>query len=85
MNRHTFEEIGCGQSHNISDQTTSVAIKVADKKQGAREFVRLVEQVVSDVERGLIQHRYISRNHNYINDYKVYEEKIFVSAKTYRT
>src|SRR5699024_2610100 len=60
-----IDKIGGGRSNITSDQTASAAIKLADEKQEAKEFVSLVERAVDqlpDIERELIQLRYMSRN-----------------------
>lgn len=82
-----IDEIGGGRSNQTSDQTANAAIKIADKKQEAKEFVEKIERAVEqlpDIERDIIKLRYMSRNHNYINDYTIYEVKIPMSDKTYR-
>lgn len=82
-----IDEIGGGRSNQISDKVANAAIKLADKKLEAKEFVNLVERAVDqlpDIEKELIKKRYMSRNHNYINDYTVYEVKLPMSANTYR-
>ena|SRR5690625_2552640 len=81
-----IDEIGGGRSNQTSDQTANAAVKLADKKQEAREYVDKVEQAVEqlpDIEKELIQQRYMSRNHDYITDYTVYETKLYVSAPHY--
>src|SRR5690625_1985906 len=82
-----IDEIGGGRSNKISDNVANEAIKLADKKQEAREFVEQVEQAVDqlpEIEKELITLRYMSRNHNYISDYTVYEVNMHISDKTYR-
>lgn len=82
----SVDEIGGGRSNQISDKVGDAAIRIADEKVEAAEFVDLVEQAVDqlpDVEKELIKLRYMSRNHNYINDYTVYEVKMFISAPYY--
>lgn len=84
---YQINEIGGGRSNKTSDQTANAAIKLADKKQEAKEFVEKVERAVEqlpDVERDVIKLRYMNKNHNYINDYTIYEVKIPMSDKTYR-
>lgn len=81
-----IDEIGGGRSNQTSDQTANVAIKLADKKAEALEFVERVERAVEqlpDLEKEIIKLRYMSRNYNYINDYTVYETKLFISKPTY--
>ena len=81
-----IDEVGGGRSNNISDSTADTAIKLADKKQEAEEFVEKVERAVNqlpEIERDLIKHRYMTRNYNYISDYTVYETKLFISKPTY--
>lgn len=81
-----IDEVGGGRSNNISDSTADTAIKLADKKQEAIEFVEKVERAVNqlpDIEQDLIRHRYMTRDYNYISDYTVYETKLFISKPTY--
>lgn len=81
-----YDDIGGGRSNNISDQTANVAIELADKKQEAKEFVECVERAVEqlpDIEKDIIKLRYMSRNHNYISDYTIYEVEIPMSKPTY--
>lgn len=81
-----INEIGGGRSNKTSDQTANAAIKLADKKQEAKEFVEKVERAVEqlpDIERDLIKYRYMTRDYNYISDYTVYETKLFISKPTY--
>ena len=81
-----LDEVGGGRSNNISDSTADTAIKLADKKQEAIEFVEKVERAVNqlpDIEQDLIRHRYMTRDYNYISDYTVYETKLFISKPTY--
>ena len=81
-----IDEVGGGRSNQTSDQTADVAIKLADKKQEAKEFVEKVERAVNqlpDIERDLIKYRYMTRDYNYISDYTVYETKLFISKPTY--
>src|SRR5690625_205987 len=82
-----IDEIGGGRSNQTTDQTASAAIKLADKKQEAKEYVEKIESAVDqlpDIERDIIKLRYMSRNHNYISDYTIYEVKIPMSPNTYR-
>lgn len=81
-----IDDIGGGRSNKISDKTADAAIKLVEKKRYAKEFVDHVEYAVNqlpDIEKELIKHRYMSRNHNYINDYTVYNFKLHVSAPYY--
>lgn len=81
-----IDEVGGGKSNRTSDNVADEAIKLADEKMEAERFVRLVEQAVDqlpDIEKELIKLRYMSRNHNYINDYTVYEVKMHISAPYY--
>lgn len=81
-----IDEVGGGRSNKITDNVADTAIKLADKKQEALEFVEKVERAVDqlpDIERDIIKLRYMSKNHNYINDYTVYESKLFISKPTY--
>lgn len=85
-----IDDIGGSHSNVISDNVAKEAIKIADKKREAKEFVDHVERAVEqlpDIEKQLIKLRYMSKNHNYINDYTIYEIEMDppISAKTYRT
>lgn len=85
----SIDEIGGGRSNEISDKVGNAAIKLADEKLEARKVVELVEKAVDqlpDIEKELIQLRYMSKNHYYMNDYTVYEFKLDdpISPKTYR-
>ena len=83
-----IDEVGGGRSNNISDNTADVAIKLVDKKSEAKKYVEKIEKAVEqlpDIERELIEHRYMCKNYHYINDYTVYEVKMHISANTYRT
>lgn len=81
-----IDMIGGGQTNKVSDQTASAAIKLADEKSEAKEFVEKIERAVDqlpDIERDIIKLRYMSKNHNYINDYTIYETEIPMSKPTY--
>lgn len=81
-----IDDVGGGRSNQTSDQTADVAIKLADKKQEAIEYVKKVEAAVErlpEIERDLIRYRYMTRDYNYISDYTVYETKLFISKPTY--
>src|SRR5690625_4819676 len=74
-----IDEIGGGKSNSTSDQTANAAIKLADKKQEAREFVNKVEKAVDqlpEIEKRIIQLRYMCKDYDYISDYTIYEVKI---------
>lgn len=82
-----IDRVGGGKSNKISDNVAKEAIKLVEEKAEAKRFVTLVEKAVEqlpDIEKELIQLRYMSNNHDYINDYTVYEVMIPMSAKTYR-
>lgn len=82
-----IDEIGGGQSNVTSDKVADHVVKVLNRKQKAVEYVNMIELAVDqlpDIEKELIQLRYMSRNHNYVNDYAVYEIKMHISDKTYR-
>jgi len=82
-----LDDVGGGRSNQTSNPTADTVIKLADKKQEAEEFIEKVERAVEqlpDIERDIIKLRYMSRNHNYISDYTIYEFKIPMSANTYR-
>lgn len=81
-----IDEIGGGKSNQTSDQTASAAIKLADKKQKAKQFVKKVEAAVEqlpDLEKRIIKLRYMCRDHDYITDYTIYETKLYISAPYY--
>lgn len=80
------DDVGGGRSNQTSNQTADVAIKLADKKQEAIEFVNKIEKAVDqlpEIERDLIRYRYMTRDYNYISDYTVYETKLYISKPTY--
>src|SRR5699024_4812431 len=82
----TYDDVGSGRTNETSDQTADAAIKLVDKKAEASEFVNKVESAVNqlpEIEREIIKYRYMSRNHNYISDYTVYEVKVTMSKPTY--
>src|SRR5690625_981354 len=82
-----IDEIGGGKSNQTSDQTANAAVKLADKKQEAKEYIDKVEQAVEqlpDIEKRIIQLRYMCKDYDYISDYTIYEVKIPMSDKTYR-
>lgn len=82
----TIDEVGGGRSNKTSDKVADAAVRIADKKIEAEEFVEIVENAVNslpDLEKQLIELRYMSRDHDYINDYTVYEVKMFISAPYY--
>lgn len=83
----SIDKVGGGRSNKTSDKVADHVIKMISRKEDAIQYVEKVERAVEqlpDVERKLIQLRYMSRNHNYINDYTVYEVEMQMSAKTYR-
>lgn len=83
-----IDKIGGGRSNVISDQTANAAIKRADEKSEAEEYVSYIEFAVDqlpDIEKELIQERYMCRDHHYISDYTVYKIKMRISDKTYST
>ena len=77
---------GGGRSNVTSDEVANTAIKLADKKTEALEFVEKVERAVGqlpEIEQDIIKLRYMNKNHNYINDYTIYEVEIPMSRPTY--
>ncbi len=81
-----YDDIGGGRSNRTSDFTADAAIKLADEKQEAKEFVEKIETAVNqlpEIEKDIIKLRYMSRNHNYISDYTIYEVKVPMSKPTY--
>src|SRR5690625_3732108 len=82
-----IDEIGGGKSNQTSDQTANAAVKLADKKLEAREYVDKVEQAVEqlpDIEKRIIQLRYMCKDYDYISDYTIYDVRMPMSDKTYR-
>lgn len=82
----SIDKIGGGRSNKTSDKVGDAAIKIIDKKEEAKRYVEVVEQAVEslpEIEKELIKQRYMSRNHDYITDYTVYEIKMFISAPYY--
>lgn len=82
-----IDEVGGGRSNKTSDKTADAAIKLVDEKAKAERYVDIVERAVEqlpEIERKLIEYRYMTRNHDYISDYTVYEVKYPMSDKTYR-
>src|SRR5690625_3331053 len=80
-----IDDVGGGRSNQTSNPTADTAIKLADKKQEAIEFVSKIEAAVErlpEIERDLIKHRYMTRDYNYISDYTVYDNKLFISIQT---
>src|SRR5690625_5041049 len=81
-----IDDVGGGRSNQTANPTADTAIKLADKKQEALDFVERVEKAVEqlpEIERDLIKYRYMTRNYNYISDYTVYETKLCISKPTY--
>lgn len=79
----TIDEVGGGKSNQTSDKVGNAAVKIIDKRQEAKKYVEIVESAVStlpEIEKELIKKRYMSRNHDYITDYTVYEVEMFISA-----
>lgn len=84
-----IDDVGGGKSNQTSDKVADAAIKAADEKAEAEKYVFVVEQAVDqlpDVEKEVVELRYMSKNHDYINDYTVYElnAKQQMSPNTYR-
>lgn len=82
----TIDKVGGGRSNKTSDKVGDAAIKIIDEKEEAKRYVEVVERAVEqlpEIERELIRLRYMSRNHDYITDYTVYEVKMFISAPYY--
>jgi len=81
-----MDDVGGGRSNETSDPTANAAIKLVDEVREAREFVERVEKAVNqlpDLEKQVIEERYMCRNYDYINDYTVYEAIIPMSKNTY--
>jgi len=71
-----IDDIGGGRSNETSDKVGNHVIQELDQKQRAREHVEMIEQAVEqlpDVEKEIIIKRYMTKNHDYISDYTVYE------------
>jgi len=71
-----IDDIGGGRSNETSDKVGNHVIQELDQKQRAREHVDMIEQAVEqlpDVEKEIIIKRYMTKNHDYISDYTVYE------------
>ena len=82
-----IDDVGGGRSNKTSNPTADTAIKLADEKQEALEFVEKVEQAVEqlpDIEKRIIQLRYMCKDYDYISDYTIYEVRVPMSDKTYR-
>lgn len=83
----SIDQIGGGRSNKTSDKVADHVIKTISRKEEAKSYVDMVEGAVErlpDIERKIIKLRYMSNNHNYINDYTVYEVEMHISDKTYR-
>lgn len=77
-----------GTTNQIIDQTGSVAIYNVDEQAYRKNFCERVEKAVSrlpEMERFLIEKRYMSEDGDYITDYQVYCFKFqpAISATTY--
>src|SRR5690625_188321 len=84
-----IDDIGGGRSNETSDKVGNHVIRALDRKQEAMDYVVMIEQAVErlpDAEREIIKKRYMTKNHDYISDYTVYEIGMDppMSAKTYR-
>src|SRR5690625_4423799 len=82
-----IDDVGGGRSNQTANPTADTAIKLADKKQEALDFVERVEKAVEqlpDLERRVIELRYMCKDHQYINDYTIYDHKLPMSPNTYR-
>lgn len=82
----SIDTVGGGRSNLTSDKVGDTAVKIADKKKEAQEYVSLIEQAVDrlpEMEKELIKLRYMSRDHDYFSDYTIYEVKMFISAPYY--
>lgn len=82
-----IDEIGGGKSNLTSDKTADTAIKNADDKLAAKNFVKLIEKAIDqlpEVEKKVIQMRYMTRDFKYISDYTIYEVRLPMSDKTFK-
>jgi len=71
-----IDDIGGGRSNETSDKVGNHVIRALDRKQEAMDYVVMIEQAVErlpDAEREIIKKRYMTKNHDYISDYTVYE------------
>lgn len=84
----SYELRESGPTNITSDQTASIAIHNADAQKFRREYCERIERAVSKLpkmESFLIKERYMSVDHDYITDLKVYSQ-IFqppISEPTY--
>lgn len=82
------EERFHGPTNQTSDQTGSIAIYNADQQKMRQAFINRVERAVArlpNLERFLIEERYMSQETEYLTDYNVYSFKFQppISEKTY--
>lgn len=83
-----IDRTGGGRSNKTSDQVADHVVKTISRKEEAALHVEKVERAVEqlpDIEKRIIKLRYMSKDHNYINDYTVYEIKLDppISKPTY--
>lgn len=81
-----YDRVG-GRSNSIPDQTANTAIKLADTKTEAKEYVEQIERAVEqlpELEQKVIRYRYMCKDYDYISDYYVYNFQVPMSANTYR-
>ncbi|GIO37264.1 ArpU family transcriptional regulator [Paenibacillus antibioticophila] len=66
-----------GPTNVTSDQTADIAIHNADKQAKRKSYCDRIERVVRRMprmERFLIEERYLTKEHDYITDYNVYNQ-----------
>ena len=72
----SIDEIGGGRSNKTSDKVADHVVRTIDKQEYAKRFVKTVEKAVDrlpNIEKQLISLRYMTKDHEYINDYTIYE------------
>lgn len=86
----SFDDIGGGNGNLPSNPVESAAIANADEQTQREDYCNRIEEAVAqlpDIERFLIETRYMRRDADYITDLKVYNFMMDppVSAVTYAT
>ncbi len=77
-----------GRSNRISDQTSSIVTHKLDQQIMRNNYCSRIEKAVSrlpEIEKKLIEERYMTRESEYLTDYNVYCHKLDppISAPTY--
>lgn len=83
-----IDDVGGGKSNLTTNKVANHVVSLLDKKDEARQYVGLIECAVDQlpkIEREVIRKRYMTKNHDYINDYTVYELRMDppISRPTY--